>query len=102
MDREIEEVPFTFLPNTDRVRDVLAASPDLPYSRLTFDEDGIGHRDSTRPTVIQTQMAFGGVGPDEFHPGCCLVEARFFLPSGCYATAAVRQLFGHEDLTRRE
>jgi tRNA pseudouridine13 synthase len=95
---EVEGVPFTYVANAGQTHDVLAASPDLDYRRFAFDEVGITHRDSTRPTVIQTQMSFDSYRPDEFHEGRASIEVRFFLPSGCYATAAVRQLFGRSDL----
>ncbi|MEV6409940.1 tRNA pseudouridine(13) synthase TruD [Kribbella sp. NPDC051718] len=98
VDLEVDGVPFAYLENIDRVREVLAGSPDLPYQRYNFEPDGISSRESSRPTVIQTQMAFGTAEPDEFFPGRCRVEIRFFLPSGCYATAAVRQLFRSDAL----
>jgi tRNA pseudouridine13 synthase len=99
VDHEVEGVGFTYVPTAAQAHRTLAASADLPYRRYTFGEDGITHQESTRPTVIQTQMACQPWGPDEFHPGRVAVEMRFFLPSGCYATAAVRQLFGRSDLT---
>jgi tRNA pseudouridine13 synthase len=101
-DLEVEGIKFTYLPRVGQVREVLAECPDLPYSRFTFSPDGIEHSDSVRPTVIQTQIAFGDIGPDDAHPGRSLAEARFFLPSGCYATAALRQLFACEDLIQSE
>lgn len=98
VDTEVDSVPFTYLTRTDQVLEVLATAPDLPYRRYAFDAEGITHRESSRPSVIQTQLAFDGAEPDEFHPGRYRVEIRFFLPSGCYATAAIRQLFARADL----
>jgi tRNA pseudouridine13 synthase len=79
---------------TDAAR-VLAGDVTLPYTRYWFTPDGIRATRSSRPTVVQTVMEVSDVGTDESHPGRARLTMTFFLPSGSYATSAVRQVLGY-------
>lgn len=92
-DIEVEGVPFTYVSTSNDAVEVMAASSRLAYRRYGFVDGEVTWRESSRASVIQAQVAFDGWRPDEAHEGRAAVELRFFLPSGCYATAALRQLF---------
>ncbi|KOT94749.1 tRNA pseudouridine synthase D [Streptomyces rimosus subsp. pseudoverticillatus] len=87
----VDGLPYRF-PTTGRaVAALLAACHELPYMRYAY-QDGPVERPTVRPTVIQTTVTAEEEGPDEEFPGRRAVEVSFLLPSGCYATAALRQL----------
>jgi tRNA pseudouridine13 synthase len=67
----------------------------LPYTRYWFTPDGLEVTESTRATVIQTLLEAGDAEADEHHSGRARVTLTFFLPSGSYATSAVRQVLGY-------
>jgi tRNA pseudouridine13 synthase len=68
----------------------------LPYERYEFTDEGIITKSSTRSTVVQTTMEISNAGIDERHPGRGQLTSSFFLPSGSYATSAVRQVLGYK------
>lgn len=98
-DVEVEGVPFTYVGTSDDAVAVMAADPRPAYRRYGFADGEVTWRESARASVIQAQVAFDDWRPDEAHPGRAALEMRFFLPSGCYATAALRQLFARRTLT---
>ncbi len=70
-------------------------SQDIPLTRYTV-VDGHPHATTSgRSTVVQTIMTVSDIAADECFPGRQRVTLGFFLPSGCYATAAMRQLIGY-------
>ncbi|WP_329576581.1 tRNA pseudouridine(13) synthase TruD [Kitasatospora sp. NBC_01250] len=73
---------------------VLATASDLPYAKYTFTDGTAQARTSARPTIVQTSVSLTPAAPDELNPGRSRIGLGFFLPSGSYATAAVRQLLG--------
>lgn len=74
---------------------VLAQAPTLAYNRYWFTDNGLEVRRSERTTVIQCVVDISEYQEDEAHPGRARVTLSLFLPSGCYATTAVRQVLGH-------
>jgi tRNA pseudouridine13 synthase len=89
---ELEGLVYYYLTDIDRILAALATASDLPYARYGFDGGEVQVHESKRPTVVQAAVSVSAAGPDESHPGRSCVEIDFHLPSGCYATAAVRQL----------
>jgi len=89
---EIEGVAFEYLTSIDRILAMLADTRELPRAKYTFDDGRISERGSPRPTVVQTVVSISPAEPDDHRAGRSKVGLNFFLPSGCYATAAVRQL----------
>lgn len=87
----VDGLPYRFPTTADGVAALLAARHELPYTRYTYREGPV-ERPTIRPTVIQTALTVGADGPDDAFPGRRAVEVSFLLPSGCYATAALRQL----------
>lgn len=88
---EVEGIPFTYMPEpTDGLR-ILGANHVMPIERYSL-ENGVERRTSTRATVVQTAIKVANRTSDECFPGRMKVELSFFLPSGSYATAALRQL----------
>jgi tRNA pseudouridine13 synthase len=74
---------------------ILARDFTLPYTRYWFTTDGVQVTQSARSTVVQTVMEVSDVEADEVHPGRNRLTLSFFLTSGSYATAAVRQVLGY-------
>ncbi|UNO43220.1 tRNA pseudouridine(13) synthase TruD [Streptomyces sp. MST-110588] len=87
----VDGLPYRFPTTGAAVAALLAACHELPYTRYAY-QDGPVERPTVRPTVIQTTVTAEEEGPDEEFPGRRAVEVSFLLPSGCYATAALRQL----------
>ncbi|MEE1782946.1 tRNA pseudouridine(13) synthase TruD [Streptomyces sp. SP17BM10] len=79
----------------DKPLAVLATAAELPYAKYTFTDGTATARTSARPTVVQTTVSLSAAAPDELNPGRSRIGLGFFLPSGSYATAAVRQLLAH-------
>ncbi|MEV6344737.1 tRNA pseudouridine(13) synthase TruD [Actinoplanes sp. NPDC051851] len=94
----IEDIPFAYARSGAAVAKVLAATAQLPYARYTFEDGEITEHASVRATVIQTQIAVSGLDTDDLFAGRHRVRLGLFLPSGVYATAAVRQLFALRSL----
>ncbi|MFC7616338.1 tRNA pseudouridine(13) synthase TruD [Actinokineospora soli] len=91
----VEGVPFTYARSPRDAVDVLRAAGELPYLKYTFIDGTPKTKQSSRQAVVQTTIAVGPAVPDEHFPGRSSTTLAFFLPSGCYATSAVRQLFAH-------
>ncbi|MDT0447731.1 tRNA pseudouridine(13) synthase TruD [Streptomyces hesseae] len=98
VDEEDDGIPYTFPTTAEAAVAVLARCPVLDLDRYRWAAGTIRHDRAPRPTVVQTQLRIDGVAPDELHPGRWRCRLSFFLPSGCYATTAVRQfLLQRED-----
>lgn len=89
----LDGLDYLYVTSIDAAIDVLAQARELPCTRYTYDRGTPEARQSARPTVVQTTVGFSGHRPDRRLPGGHEVGLNFFLPSGSYATAAVRQLF---------
>ncbi|PCG84225.1 tRNA pseudouridine(13) synthase TruD [Streptomyces sp. WZ.A104] len=91
----VEGVPFSYAPSPEDAARVLGQNVMLPYTKYEFTADGPVTHASRRATVVQTSVLVSGPEPDEEFPGRLRAELRFFLPSGSYATAAIRQILGY-------
>jgi tRNA pseudouridine13 synthase len=74
---------------------IIATSSRLPYPRYKFTEDGIEKAESERTTVVQSLINISDYQEDEVHSGRARATFSMFLPSGSYATAAIRQFLGY-------
>jgi tRNA pseudouridine13 synthase len=74
---------------------VLNVTSDLPNTRYSFTDGQPRATATPRATVVQTVLNAENPAPDEVFPGRSRVTLSFFLPSGCYATAALRQILGY-------
>jgi tRNA pseudouridine13 synthase len=90
---EFEGIGFSFLSYQKELLEFASRHRRLPY-RKYYGESDFGYR----ATVIQTQISCGTLEEDDAFPGKARCELSFFLPSGCYATMCVKQLFGFRDL----
>jgi len=88
-----ERIPYTFATTRDAMLALLARCPELDYVRYRWTDGECVRSTAPRPTVLQTHISVHGVQPDTLHPGRFACTISFFLPSGGYATAAVRQWF---------
>jgi tRNA pseudouridine13 synthase len=91
----VEGVRFSYAPTAQDAAKVLGERVTLPYTKYDFTPDGPVARASHRTTVVQTTVLVSEPEKDEDFAGCQCVELRFFLPSGSYATAAIRQILGY-------
>lgn len=91
-DLMVDGLKFRLIGSSACLHQLSACTPWLPYTRYSWDQGHITEGTSKRATTVQTDIAAGVFEPDEFHPGRLAWQIHFFLPSGCYATAAVRQL----------
>lgn len=90
---EFDGIGFAFLSYQKDLLEFASRHRRLPY-RKYYGESDFGYR----ATVIQTQITCGALEEDDAFPGKARCELSFFLPSGCYATMCVKQLFGFRDL----
>ncbi|MEU0383206.1 tRNA pseudouridine(13) synthase TruD [Streptomyces chartreusis] len=90
---DLEGLTYHYLGSVRDTVSVMAAEQDLPYRRYSYTDGAARHRSSTRPTVVQTVVSVGHTAEDAELPGTWHATLGLFLPSGCYATAALRQLF---------
>lgn len=74
---------------------VLAKALWLPYARYHYVNGAPVATPSARTTVVQMVVAADPVRADQEIAGKFSLCLRFFLPSGCYATAAIRQLLAY-------
>ncbi|HET8662501.1 MAG TPA: tRNA pseudouridine(13) synthase TruD [Micromonosporaceae bacterium] len=100
-DVEVDGLAYRYLRYAESAVRVLGAARELPYQKYTYEGGQPVSRSSMRPTVVQTMVSIGPDEPDERIPGRFRVRLSFFLPSGCYATAAVRQLTALTTVPRR-
>ena len=87
---ELEGLRYRFVSSPDAVVAVMASTRQLPVQRYRF-MDNKPH-ESIRSTVTQTKVKVDECLQDEANPGRCRLVVRFALPSGCYATTAIRQM----------
>lgn len=91
----LEGLRYVYVTSAEAAVGVLRQARELPHTKYTFVDDVMLAAISQRTTVVQTIVTVGEIAPDEFFPGRSRVTLSFFLPSGCYATAAMRQLLGY-------
>jgi tRNA pseudouridine13 synthase len=91
-DVQVDGLDFRLVCNPTHLHELSACTPWLPYTRYGWEQGRITETTSNRATMVQTDIATGAFEPDQFHPGRLAWQLQFFLPSGCYATAAVRQI----------
>lgn len=91
----LEGLEYRYVSKADLAVRLLAHTRELPYARYTLDDGRAKAHTSMRPTVVQTTVSLSCHKPDELIAGKFSVGLNFFLPSGCYATAAVRQLLAY-------
>lgn len=92
----VEGLDYTYVRSGEAVAQLVGHISALPYGRYEFVDGRAEVRTSTRSTGIQTEIQIGSAAPDPAFPGRFMVNMRFFLPSGCYATAFIRQFAGYQ------
>jgi tRNA pseudouridine13 synthase len=88
----VDGIDFVYLTSAAAAAGVLATEYELPVKRYSVGGDSPARPSSVRTTVAQTVIEVDGKSDDEHFPGRKRVELSFFLPSGSYATATIRQL----------
>ncbi len=92
VDVEVDGLSYRYARSGTNAAALLARRREIPFTKYSFEHGVIAKRTSTRASVLQTVVTVGGFRPDEEFAGRFQATLGFFLPSGCYATAAVRQL----------
>lgn len=67
----------------------------LEYTRVVPIAGKFGYHKFQRLAAIQMNLQCNNVFPDDVFDGYWAVEIMFFLPSGCYATIALSQVFNY-------
>jgi tRNA pseudouridine13 synthase len=91
VDVPVDGITYRYATAARAAGSLLVEAPSLPYDKYSYIDGVPTAVQSTRATAVQTTVAVEACGPDPHHPGRSAVTIRFFLPSGCYATTAVRQ-----------
>jgi tRNA pseudouridine13 synthase len=91
VDVSVDGITYRYPTGSRAPGSLLVDAPSLPYDKYSYVDGVPTPVQSTRATVVQTTVAVEGCASDPHHPGRSAVTVRFFLPSGCYATAVVRQ-----------
>ncbi|HEU5160828.1 MAG TPA: tRNA pseudouridine(13) synthase TruD [Streptosporangiaceae bacterium] len=91
----VDGVAYRYVTSPRAATKVLAKATMLPYMKYTFVDGAPTEQRSQRTTVVQTSMTVETVTDDREIVGRSSVCLRFFLPSGSYATAAVRQVMSY-------
>jgi len=92
----VEGIDYTYVRSGEAVARLVGHASALPYGRYEFVDGRAEVKTSTRSTGIQTEAHIGSAAPDPAFPSRFMVNMRFFLPSGCYATAFIRQFAGYQ------
>jgi tRNA pseudouridine13 synthase len=91
VEMRVEGLDYTYVRSVEAVAQLVGHASALPYDRYEFVDGRAEVKTSSRSTGIQTEAHIGSAEPDPAFPGRFTVNMRFFLPSGCYATAFIRQ-----------
>jgi tRNA pseudouridine13 synthase len=94
---EVEGIDYRYLRFPLDSGRLAAAAPSLPYTRYAFEDGAPVPHESHRTTVVQTVLNVVTVAEDSRSEGRFTMTVRFFLPSGCYATAVMRQLMSYDE-----
>ncbi|MET8760697.1 tRNA pseudouridine(13) synthase TruD [Lentzea sp. NPDC004782] len=95
LDVEIDTIPYRYARCGAAAAELLGNCREIPFVKRSLHNGLITAKTSTRASVVQTVVSVSGFGPDTEFPGRFQATLGFFLPSGCYATAAVRQLVSY-------
>ena len=74
------------------VSDNLELPVEFTIDGFKFEDGQVKPYKKSRQTIVHTNVFLGNIGRDELNKGMNKVEIEFFLPLGCYATMAVKQL----------
>lgn len=86
-------IDYLFVANRDRTTELMSNSPEFDYLRYRWDGSAVTADKAARATVVQTFVQVNDLHEDEHFNERWRITLNFFLPSGCYATMAVRQMF---------
>lgn len=89
-----EGIRFGLAMSPRDVRRFAADTPSLPIIKHRSVQGHVEASDSRRTAVVQLRCAVV-LQADTCFPQRVMAELRFFLPSGCYATMAVRSLLAY-------
>jgi tRNA pseudouridine13 synthase len=94
-DVRLDGLHYRYPRSSDAAAAVMSLARELPCDKYTFRDGAPQVRRSTRTTVVQAAVHVRSTGPDRSMPDGAAVAFSFFLPSGSYATAMIRQLLGY-------
>lgn len=85
-------ISYVFTKNKKVLIDILNDKEFLSIEKHYYDGEKIIQRTSQRPSIINTTIQFNKWDEDIMHKGKFMLQISFFLPSGSYATLAVKQM----------
>ncbi|MEU6073968.1 tRNA pseudouridine(13) synthase TruD [Micromonospora sp. NPDC047074] len=91
----VDGITYRYVTSPQAAARVLVQATMLPYDRYSFVDGAPVVRQSQRTTVVQTTISVDAPCDDHRFAGRSSLGLRFFLPSGSYATAAVRQVMAY-------
>lgn len=94
-----EGIELYLVKNVNVLKDMFISHEFTEINRAYMDIDMVKNRISKRKSVINTDVIFNRWFEDEENMGKYALEVSFFLPSGCYATIAIKQLMAFLEYT---
>ncbi|MBV6896576.1 tRNA pseudouridine(13) synthase TruD [Xanthomonas euvesicatoria] len=88
----IEGVDFVYLNQPGNIKKMISELPHLPLDKYSNENGRIEKKTSNRPTVTPSRVRLISIDEDDIYSERRKATIAFFLPSGCYATAMIRQL----------
>jgi tRNA pseudouridine13 synthase len=88
---DVEGVPYVYPRDIRAALPVVCRGNPYRYVRHVVKADRVVAVETSRPEFIQVIIRIGKPERDEYHPGKLKCRFSFFLPSGCYATMALKQ-----------
>lgn len=89
---DVDGIGYHHVTSVNAAARVLGKAATLPFVHYEYVDGVAKARESERTTVVQTIVSVSRPEVDRSHSGRYSCELGFFVPSGCYATVAVRQL----------
>ncbi|GAB5406583.1 MAG: hypothetical protein Aurels2KO_48140 [Aureliella sp.] len=86
-----EGIEFTIPRNNTDASALMLRKPSIEYETYRANGQSIEQKISERPTVYSVRFRQIQIAPDELNIGSWKCSLNLFLPSGAYATNAVRQ-----------
>lgn len=95
----VNGIQYRYLYSTSHVAEVLARAASLRCTKYQYHNGVISTGVSERAAVVQAMIHASMPEVDPLIDGKYLARLRFSLPSGTYATAAIRQLFAFPEFS---
>ncbi|MDE9541062.1 tRNA pseudouridine(13) synthase TruD [Xenorhabdus bovienii] len=89
---QVDDIPYIYLRDSKDLFSLINEDIDYKYKRYIIKNGEIEGTEINRPVIIQVFIRCSEPEVDELYNGKYKCRFRFYLPSGGYATMAIRQL----------